>query len=685
MRLITQTRAYLTALVLLSISLSVSAQQIGYIHGDVAANGDTPSGSAAPYDQMLLTDSGNNGMSQFKSMVENEGFDISQHYDAQTSLTTEFLSQFDAIIFGLHQKVWSDSEKNNLDAWIRAGGSMMIYSDSASGGRFNIVGAQNPVGQTATNNLISQYGFEVTVDQANGTKAYRAGPNPTHPIVQGRPVFEGEGVSPVAVDPNSDVQILIPYENNNNYRVSGNADINRLQNLTIANPSFAALALKPLGEGNIVVSFDRQPMWNNGPGSNIGQRDNEEILRRIVNFLVEDSEPNNGPINVSASTELIIGEAGTATLDGNINGNATSISWSKASGPGVVSFASASSADTTATFSLPGSYELSLAADNGTASDDVTIAIEVVAESAVVAAVNGGSGDYRSVTGISYQQDAFFTGGHTDQFGGATVSGTPDDALYNHARSKHSAYRVPVSNGDYTVLLQLSETYFTGANRRVFDVSIEGNQIVDDLDLFVSAPGKHNAYDRVFDVTVTDGVLDMDFSASVNNPLLNAFVIVERRSVSNPNAVALPGQLEAEDYNEGGQGVGYSDTGAGNNGGAYRNDDVDIQAASEGGFNVGWIASGEWLAYTVDVQATDNYDIRTRVASSNTSGKTFHIEIDGTDVTGPINFNTGGAGWQAWQDVTVENIALNSGVQELRIVMDSSSFNINYLEVTRSQ
>ncbi len=684
MKLTVSIKPIFYCVLILSAISSAFAEQIAYIHGDVAPDGTIPSGAQSPYDQMLLTDTGNTGMSGFKALVEGEGFQITQHYDAQTTLNSAFLSQYDAVIFGLHQKLWSTGEKDDLDVWIRAGGNMMIYSDSASGGFFRDVGAQNTVGQSATNNLISRYGFEVTVDQANGTKAYRAGPGASHPIVVGRPIFEGEGVSPVAVDPSSNVQILIPYNNSSNHKVSGDATIDKRQNLTISNPSFAALAIAPVGEGNVIASFDRQPMWNNGPGSDIDKRDNKEILRRIINFMVEDAGPNDGPITAAASAELMIGEAGTASLDGTITGEASSIGWRKVSGPGVVSFANASNTDTSATFSLPGEYVLELSASNSASEDQASVTIDVVPESRIAAAVNSGSGDYRSITGISYQADAFFSGGHIDAFGGAPVQGTDDDALYNHARSKHSAYRVPLENGDYTVLLQMSETFFTSANKRQFDVSLEGQKVIDDLDLFATAPGKHRVYDRRFDVTVTDGVLDMDFSASINNSLLNAFVVVEQ-SIEDTEAIALPGRIEAEDYNEGGNGVGYFDNGAGNNGGAYRNDDVDIQAASEGGFNVGWIANGEWLAYTVNVQNNGFYTLRTRVASLRSTDKTFHIEIDGTDITGPISFNTGGAGWQAWRDVVVENVALNAGIQELRIVMDSNSFNINYLDVEPSQ
>ncbi len=73
-----------------------------------------------------------------------------------------------------------------------------------------------------------------------------------------------------------------------------------------------------------------------------------------------------------------------------------------------------------------------------------------------------------------------------------------------------------------------------------------------------------------------------------------------------PSGAPIPGIIQAEDYNEGGQNVGYYDTTAGNSTGKYRNDDVDIQkcsdpddTAGESCFYVGTVLAGEWLAFDV--------------------------------------------------------------------------------------
>lgn len=144
---------------------------------------------------------------------------------------------------------------------------------------------------------------------------------------------------------------------------------------------------------------------------------------------------------------------------------------------------------------------------------------------------------------------------------------------------------------------------------------------------------------------------------------------------------AIPGKIEAENYDTGGEGVAYHDTSVGNSGGKYRSEDVDIESTSDtgGGYNVGWIDTNEWLEYTVDVTSSDTYNIELRVASPY-SGRTFHLEFNSVDVTGPISVpNTGG--WQNWTTVTVNGVDLSAGQQVMRIAMDSNLFNINYVNI----
>lgn len=146
-------------------------------------------------------------------------------------------------------------------------------------------------------------------------------------------------------------------------------------------------------------------------------------------------------------------------------------------------------------------------------------------------------------------------------------------------------------------------------------------------------------------------------------------------------AWVIPGTIETEDYDNGGEGVAYNDTTTGNGGGAYRSDDVDIEVCGEGGYDVNAIDVNEWLEYTVNVKTTGFYDVEVRVASAS-SGGSFYIEFDKMYVTGPVSFAaTGGA--QTYTTVEVNDVALNRGQHIMRLSMDSAGWNANWIKFTK--
>ena len=137
----------------------------------------------------------------------------------------------------------------------------------------------------------------------------------------------------------------------------------------------------------------------------------------------------------------------------------------------------------------------------------------------------------------------------------------------------------------------------------------------------------------------------------------------------------LPGTIQAENFDEGGASVAYFDTTPGNRGGAYRQTDVDIEATADagGGWDIGWTRPGEWLQYTADVSRSGTYALELRVASASTGG-TVRVEVDGADVTGTLVVpNTGG--WQAWQTIRKDGIALQAGRHRIRLVFVGAGTN----------
>lgn len=147
------------------------------------------------------------------------------------------------------------------------------------------------------------------------------------------------------------------------------------------------------------------------------------------------------------------------------------------------------------------------------------------------------------------------------------------------------------------------------------------------------------------------------------------------------SAWSIPRRLEAENYDDGCEGVSYHDADSVNSGAAYRTEGVDIEGCSEGGYNVGWINTGEWLEYTVS-SSGGTFDFTQRVASAG-GGGSYHIEVDGNNVTGTKSFS-GTGGWQNWTNSAATNISIPSGNHILRLYVEGGGWNINYMEITQS-
>jgi len=144
----------------------------------------------------------------------------------------------------------------------------------------------------------------------------------------------------------------------------------------------------------------------------------------------------------------------------------------------------------------------------------------------------------------------------------------------------------------------------------------------------------------------------------------------------------LASKIEAEDFDEGGQGISYNDTDSGNNGPSnYRSGesvDLENRTNSANGVNVGWITQGEWLEYTVDAIA-GRYDAEIRVASANSNPGNLKVELDGSDLgTFPI-VSTGS--WGTWTVLKLDDVAATGGNGKvLRLTaVDGGSFNLDWI------
>jgi hypothetical protein len=144
----------------------------------------------------------------------------------------------------------------------------------------------------------------------------------------------------------------------------------------------------------------------------------------------------------------------------------------------------------------------------------------------VVFSTNCGGSQFTDSTGVSFVTDTKYIGGYAATAGlTAAISGTVDDRLYRSGRyGKNFSYKIPVSNGNYTVTLKFAENNWTAAGKRVFSVTINGNTVISNLDIFANV-GKNAAYDVAIPVSVTNGVLDISFTSQVDNAKVSAILV----------------------------------------------------------------------------------------------------------------------------------------------------------------
>jgi chitinase len=139
--------------------------------------------------------------------------------------------------------------------------------------------------------------------------------------------------------------------------------------------------------------------------------------------------------------------------------------------------------------------------------------------------------------------------------------------------------------------------------------------------------------------------------------------------------IAIPGTVEAENFNEGGEGVAYHDTTPSNEGNAhYRRTEsgeegVDISTLAAG-YRLSQVKAGEWLKYTVIIASAGLYNVTASVSCGDVACGSFHLELDNSAVSGPILASPTG-GWSVMTNVSTQ-VILPSGIHVLKIVMDSN-------------
>lgn len=137
----------------------------------------------------------------------------------------------------------------------------------------------------------------------------------------------------------------------------------------------------------------------------------------------------------------------------------------------------------------------------------------------------------------------------------------------------------------------------------------------------------------------------------------------------------LPGLIEAEDYNLGGEGIAYHDKTEENSGGEYRDDGVDIRSTPDDGFAVESFEAEEWLNYDVDIAEEGEYGIDLAVASTQDNAQ-LKLVLDDTDLIDVMDIpNTGDK--NNWETITLKDIHLPKGKHTLKVEAVQGEFDFS--------
>lgn len=149
-------------------------------------------------------------------------------------------------------------------------------------------------------------------------------------------------------------------------------------------------------------------------------------------------------------------------------------------------------------------------------------------------------------------------------------------------------------------------------------------------------------------------------------------IVIVPQTPFNGTPAPIPGKIEAEEYDYGGQDVAYNDNDSENRNGGKRNEGVDMNDEA-----IGYTEKGEWIKYTVNVEKTDSYTMEARVASGS-DGSSFQLYMDDKAISEEISVpNTGD--WSTFEMVSAKVGQLTEGKHELKLVITGSWVDMDYM------
>jgi Malectin domain len=121
------------------------------------------------------------------------------------------------------------------------------------------------------------------------------------------------------------------------------------------------------------------------------------------------------------------------------------------------------------------------------------------------------------------------TEGLTIDRGELAITGVPAPKVYETERYSMTAYEFTVPEGTYTVRLHFAETFdgITAAGERIFNVSINDNVVLKDLDVYKEGGGLNKpVVKEIQGIKAAEGKIVIGFESNIQNSEINGIEIL---------------------------------------------------------------------------------------------------------------------------------------------------------------
>ena len=210
----------------------------------------------------------------------------------------------------------------------------------------------------------------------------------------------------------------------------------------------------------------------------------------------------------------------------------------------------------------------------------------------------------------------------------------------------------------------------------------------------MTIPSSSKWQENTFDLSDASGVEDIFFVVKQGGFdfdywYMEGAVPPVPQTAYNDKPAAIPGKIEAENYDVGGHNKAFYDMDRENQGKVYREDEVDIVAIDDSkcgdaactGYAIGYTQEDEWVEYTINVAADAKYDITANIATAfETAG--MQLFVDDKAITDAITFEKVDSVFTTYKVVDIGSVELTKGEHVLKLLITGAYLNVDWLQFT---